>query len=294
LAERAAVATGPALADGRSSLRRGPEAREAIHVAAIELFARRGYHATSMRALASAARVQPAAIYHWYPNKEAILVQLQDDFMARLTARVTAAIGAQPSAALQLAAAVREHVVFHGVNRLAAFVTDSEIRALTDEPRAALVAKRDGYQAIFSGLIRDGIRDGSLRSSDAQVATYAILHKVEDEDSGEISDTNVACKLLDTGTARCTDYKNRKAFVPDCLRLTLKIVKDVPWLPDSCAYRRRAAGKPLPEWHYLVSGDRDAVIRAGVSVIGRVVSETEAGPLEHHLVEWTDAERGSG
>jgi AcrR family transcriptional regulator len=175
LAERAAVVTGPALADGRSSLRRGPETREAIHVAAIELFARRGYHATSMRALASAARVQPAAIYHWYPNKEAILVQLQDDFMARLTARVTAAIGAQPSAALQLAAAVREHVVFHGVNRLAAFVTDSEIRALTDEPRAALVAKRDGYQAIFSGLIRDGIRDGSLRSSDAQVATYAIL-----------------------------------------------------------------------------------------------------------------------
>ena len=61
--------------DGRSSRRRGPETRDAIHLAAIELFARLGYHATSMRAIASAAGVQPAAIYHWYSSKEAILVQ---------------------------------------------------------------------------------------------------------------------------------------------------------------------------------------------------------------------------
>ena len=77
--------------------------------------------------------------------------------------------------ALRLAAAVREHVVFHGIHRLEAFVTDSEIRALTDGPRAALIAKRDDYQAMFSELIRDGIRDGSLRATDAHVATYAIL-----------------------------------------------------------------------------------------------------------------------
>ena len=155
--------------------RRGAETREAIDRAAIELFARRGYHATSMRTLAAAARVQPAAIYHWYPNKEAILVGLQDDFMDRLTERVVAAIARQERPALGLAAAVREHVVFHGVHRLAAFVTDSEIRALTEAPRAALIDRRDAYQAIFSELIRDGIRDGSLRSSDAMVATYAIL-----------------------------------------------------------------------------------------------------------------------
>ena len=78
--------------DGRSSSRRGAETREAIHGAALELFARRGYHATSMRAIASAAQVQPAAIYHWYSSKEAILVQLQDDFMERLTEKVVAAM----------------------------------------------------------------------------------------------------------------------------------------------------------------------------------------------------------
>ena len=161
--------------DGRSSSRRGPETREAIHEAAVELFAQRGYHATSMRSIAAAASVQPAAIYHWYPNKEAILVRLQDDFMERLTEKVVAAMDEQDRPALRLAAAVSEHVVFHGLHRRAAFVTDSEIRALTEGPRRALIAKRDDYQAMFGEMIRDGIRDGSLRASDAPVATYAIL-----------------------------------------------------------------------------------------------------------------------
>ncbi|MBD2842799.1 YcgN family cysteine cluster protein [Erythrobacter rubeus] len=115
------------------------------------------------------------------------------------------------------------------------------------------------------------------------------LHKIEDADTAEIADTNVACKLLDTGTAQCSDYRNRKAFVPDCLRLTLAIVEDVPWLPDTCAYRLRAAGRPLHGWHHLISGDREDVHRAGVSVAGRVVSETDAGPLEHHIVDWSSA-----
>jgi AcrR family transcriptional regulator len=155
--------------------RRGPETREAIHEAALSLFARLGYHATSMRAIASEARVQPAAIYHWYPRKEAILVGLQDDFMQRLTEQVVAAVAGQDRSALKLAAAVREHVIFHGLHRQAAFVTDSEIRALSEGPRLALISKRDAYESMFAGMIRDGIRDGSLRASDVHVATYAIL-----------------------------------------------------------------------------------------------------------------------
>lgn len=155
--------------------KRGPETRAAIAAAAVELFAQRGYHATSMRALAAAAAIQPAAIYHWYPGKEAILVHLQDEFMAELTERVVAAMAEQDRPALKLAAAVREHVAYHGEHPSEAFVTDSEIRALRDRPRRALIAKRDEYQRMFGGLIRAGIEDGSLRTSDADVATYAIL-----------------------------------------------------------------------------------------------------------------------
>jgi uncharacterized cysteine cluster protein YcgN (CxxCxxCC family) len=72
------------------------------------------------------------------------------------------------------------------------------------------------------------------------------LHKLEDEDTGAVYHTNVACRLLDLSTARCADYRHRKAMVPDCLRLTPRIVAEVPWLPATCAYRLRADGLPLP------------------------------------------------
>lgn len=118
------------------------------------------------------------------------------------------------------------------------------------------------------------------------------LHKLEDEDTGEFYQTNVACKLLDLQTARCSDYRHRRAHVPDCVRLTPGKAAGLPWLPESCAYRLRARGLPLPEWHYLVSGDPDSIHRAGMSVIGRAVSEVHAGPLEHHIVWQGDEDDG--
>jgi len=175
LAEPAATVANPAPGSRRSQGRRGPATREAIHGAALDLFARLGYHATSMRAIAAAAKIQPAAIYHWYPSKEAILVGLQDEFMEGLIAEVEAAMAVQDRPALKLAAAVREHVIFHGLHRQEAFVTDSEIRALTEAPRRRLIAQRDAYQATFIELIDAGTREGSLQASDARVAAYAIL-----------------------------------------------------------------------------------------------------------------------
>ncbi|MFM6853429.1 MAG: YcgN family cysteine cluster protein [Sphingopyxis sp.] len=115
------------------------------------------------------------------------------------------------------------------------------------------------------------------------------LHKIEDEDEEadeiRIYPTNVACKLLDCTSGRCTDYRNRRTFVPDCLQLTLAKVDDIAWLPLTCAYRLRADGQPLPAWHYLLTGDREDVHRAGASVRGWTISETIAGPLEHHVVD---------
>ncbi len=111
------------------------------------------------------------------------------------------------------------------------------------------------------------------------------VHKLEDEETGELLPTNVACKLLDRRTAQCSDYKHRHAFVPECIRLTPRRLGEIDWLPATCAYVLRADGNPLPEWHYLVCGDRDAVHRAGVSVRGWTISELDAGDLEHHLVD---------
>jgi uncharacterized protein len=120
------------------------------------------------------------------------------------------------------------------------------------------------------------------------------LHKVEDEDTGAIHPTNVACRLLNLKTGRCADYRHRKVMVPDCLRLTPRLAREVEWLPATCAYRLRADGRPLPDWHYLESGDRDAVRRAGVSVVGRAISEVLAGPLEDHIVDQGSPLAGGG
>jgi uncharacterized cysteine cluster protein YcgN (CxxCxxCC family) len=111
------------------------------------------------------------------------------------------------------------------------------------------------------------------------------LHKLEDADTGEIHATEVACKLLDTHSARCTNYRGRRAFVPDCIRLTANNVARMTWLPKTCAYRLRAEGKPLFDWHPLISGDPESVHRAGISVRGWTISEGEAGDLEFHLVD---------
>ncbi len=111
------------------------------------------------------------------------------------------------------------------------------------------------------------------------------LNKVEDEDTGRIYPTNVACKLLDLTTCQCADYRRRKAIVPECLRLTPNKIDDYVWLPSTCAYVLRAAGQPLPEWHYLISGSRETIHDTGMSVKGRAISELHAGPLENLIVE---------
>lgn len=111
------------------------------------------------------------------------------------------------------------------------------------------------------------------------------VHKLEDEETGELLPTNVACRLLDRRSGCCADYRNRSAFVPECVRLTPERLAKIEWLPSTCAYVLVAQGKPLPEWHHLVSGDAESVHRAGQSVRGWTVSEDEAGELEHHLVD---------
>jgi uncharacterized cysteine cluster protein YcgN (CxxCxxCC family) len=119
------------------------------------------------------------------------------------------------------------------------------------------------------------------------------LVKIEDEDTGRIHFTDLACTLFDGETCRCTDYTNRSERVSDCVKLTPTNIKELNWLPATCAYRLIAAGRPLPWWHPLVSGNPETVIEAGISVKGKVVSEEGYGESdwENHIWRLPKARR---
>lgn len=116
------------------------------------------------------------------------------------------------------------------------------------------------------------------------------LHKLEDEDDGDVYYTKVACRYLDHDTCRCQEYTNRQRLVEACTVLTPATVKETYWLPETCAYRLMEAGIPLFDWHPLISGDPDSIHQAGVSVAGRVVHENAVDPddLEDHIVRWVN------
>jgi uncharacterized cysteine cluster protein YcgN (CxxCxxCC family) len=101
------------------------------------------------------------------------------------------------------------------------------------------------------------------------------MHKIEDEDTGEVFYTDVACKLLDLSTCRCSDYANRVRKVADCLQLKAENIEALEWLPATCAYRRLAKGQGLPVWHPLITGRPESVHEAGISMLGQAVSETD-------------------
>ncbi len=116
------------------------------------------------------------------------------------------------------------------------------------------------------------------------------LVKLEDEDTGEIYDTSVSCHLFDSTTCRCKDYDNRFKKVPDCLDLDVSQVRKLTWLPNTCAYKLRLQGKPLPDWHPLKTGSSDSVHEAGISIKLATISEAdvESERLGDFLCQWPD------
>jgi len=108
------------------------------------------------------------------------------------------------------------------------------------------------------------------------------LYVLHNEETGDVFETDVACKLFDAKKRRCTDYENRQKRVPDCVRLTPENAGGLNWMPDSCAYKRLANGKSLPDWHPLITGDSATVAQAGIAVSPDLIPE---GEIDDELLE---------
>ena len=112
-------------------------------------------------------------------------------------------------------------------------------------------------------------------------------HKLQDEDTDEVFLTNIVCQYLDTQKCQCSVYGDRHTFVPDCIKITPENAKELSWIPETCGYKLLANGKPLPDWHPLVTGDRQSTATANMSIRNKVISEADIDidDLEDYLVE---------
>ena len=113
------------------------------------------------------------------------------------------------------------------------------------------------------------------RLSQSDGCALCCLQKLEDDETGEVYYTDIACRQLDLNACRCRNYAERARLVSSCLVLSADEPEAFAWLPGSCAYRRLAEGRELPAWHPLVCGDPQAVHRAGISARGQAVSEDD-------------------
>lgn len=114
------------------------------------------------------------------------------------------------------------------------------------------------------------------------------LNKLEDDETGQVVLTRVACRLLDDQSCLCSQYEIRHQFVPECIVLTPKTIEEnLYWLPQTCAYRLVYEGRDLFQWHPLISGNAESVHEAGVSVQGLTVPEFEIAEedWEDHIIE---------
>lgn len=116
------------------------------------------------------------------------------------------------------------------------------------------------------------------------------LHKLEDEDKGDLYYTNVACRLLDLKTCRCKHYPERKTLVSDCICLEPSNMKNFHWLPPTCAYRLLNEGKELPEWHPLLNNNQESIHISGISVRDFAIEETEGLDLEDYIIDLPESD----
>ena len=114
------------------------------------------------------------------------------------------------------------------------------------------------------------------------------LHKLEDEETGKIYYTSVACDLINLNTCQCTRYSERCKLVPDCLDLTQHNFAEFNWLPATCAYKLLAGEKTLADWHPLISGTYETVREAGVSISSYAMKESDVDAIEEHIIEWLE------
>lgn len=153
----------------------GRSMREEILAAAVQLFAEYGYHAAPLRDIARIAGIQAASIYHHYPNKQALLIEIMETHMQRLNNGLEHILREYTDPLQRLYEAIAHHIRLHTTYKAEFFIIDTELRSLESESKPSILAFRDKYEELLQEMLRDGMEQGVFRSTDVKVASYALI-----------------------------------------------------------------------------------------------------------------------
>ncbi len=198
----------------------GRPMRESILVAAVQLFAEYGYHAAPLRDIARIAGIQAASIYHHYPSKQALLVEIMETYMLRLIANLERILLTYDNPVQRLNEAVANHIRMHTMYKDEFFIIDTEIRALEDKNRPGILALRKRYEVLVQEILWNGMEQNVFRQSDVKVASYAIIAMCTEvatwfRPDGRLSTQQVIllyCQLITDGLLSPPQIAER----PDC------------------------------------------------------------------------------
>jgi AcrR family transcriptional regulator len=147
----------------------------AIRDAALELFARDGYPATTMADLGAAVGMRGPSLYKHVASKQDLLARIMLDTMTALREANRVAVRGSKDPTVRLRRAAEAHVRYHARHRLEAFVGNRELRSLEEPHRKRVLASRATYERRFRTLVAEGVRAGRFEVASTRLASYAIL-----------------------------------------------------------------------------------------------------------------------
>jgi len=153
----------------------GERTEAAVREAAVNLIARYGYEAMSMRQLAAEVGVQAAALYRYFPTKEDLLFTLMREHMEGLREAWERARPFDADPAEQLAAYVRNHIAFHIGRRHATHVSNMELRSLSPDRLTQILKQRTAYEKELRTILREGAEAGDFSIEDTGLTAMALI-----------------------------------------------------------------------------------------------------------------------
>jgi len=154
--------------------------RERILHAALTVFARKGYHRALVDDIVRASRTSKGAVYHHFPNKEALFLALVDDFAGRLAQAVAEAIGRSHGALAKVEAALRAGLETFAGNRELARILLLEAVSLGPAYEKKRAEIHERFAALIRGYLDEAAAEGSIPPLDTRVATLAWLGAVNE------------------------------------------------------------------------------------------------------------------